>query len=312
MEFNYFKEFFTLAKEKNYTKAADKLFLSQSVLTKHIQKLETELGFELFIRTSPLTLTPAGDYLLHELQNEYDTFIDVIEKARHVNEGLAGTLSLGLANYSKGTYVPDIKIFQKQYPHIRTNMVIKDQNDLFTALLNDEVDIATLYTINYPSNRMLDQFARMPIVKGQMGILVNKENNVFKKRTSVSIRELKNMRYILVNNTYYRAIHNSIESLAQKYGVKFNNPVVVPSLEDGLLYVLMYGGAMFVPGTESESSYGPEFKKIKIEEDDITYTRYYLWKMSNMNTSIVKYITVARDRRASDISKKIIAQMNTI
>ena len=309
MELDHIKEFLVLAKERNYSKAAEKLYMSQSVLTKHIQKLENDLGFKLFIRTSPLTLTPAGEYFIREMKGEYDSITTLIDNAKLVDKGFAGTLSLGLANYSKSIYVPDIKLFQKEYPQTKINMVIKDQNDLLAALMNDEIDIATLYNITSPVDKMLDQFARMPIVKGQMGLLVNRDDGRFKDRKAVSISELKGMRYILIDNTYYRAIHRDMEFLAGKYGVHFKNTVLVPTLEDGLLHVLMYGGAMFVPGTDSPYSYGEEFRKISLKERDITYTRYYLWKMSNTNPSIMKFAYIARDRRAADISRKILQGM---
>lgn len=311
MELNHLKEFFVLAEERSFSRAAEKLYLSQSVLTKHMQKLESELGFKLFIRTSPLTLTPAGKYLKLNFSKEFRTFNEIIDNARLVHNGYMGTLSLGLANYSKITYIPDIKLFQKACPEIRINLLIKDQNDLLSALINDEIDIATLYSVNSPTNKILDQFARMPIVKGQMGILVNKDDSRFRGKNSISISELKSMKYILINNIYYHAIHSSIESIASKYNVPFKNTLLVPSLEDGLLHVLMYGGVMFIPGTESRSSYGPEFRTINIEENDITYTRYYLWKMTNTNASISKFVVIARDRRAADISKKILTNNKT-
>ena len=309
MELDHIKEFLTLASERNYSKAADKMYLSQSVLTKHIQKLEAELGFNLFIRTSPLRLTPAGEYLRTELQREYESFETTISKAKEVSEGYAGTLSLGLSNYSKNIYVPDIRIFRKKYPGTKVNTVIKDQNELFSALTNDEVDIATLYNINVPTNRSLDQFERAPIINGKMGILVNKTDKRFRQKETISIYDLKGMKYLQINNTYYRTMYSSMEVLAKNYMIDFRSTVSVPSLEDALLHVLMDGDILFVPGSGSDISYGQEFRKLYIEEPEFTYTRYYLWKPTNTNSSILKYITVARDRRAADISRRVLANM---
>ncbi|EFD01078.1 transcriptional regulator, LysR family, partial [Hungatella hathewayi DSM 13479] len=52
MNTTYFKDFLTIAELGSYEKAAEELYTTQSTLTKHIQKLESELGTTLFDRTS--------------------------------------------------------------------------------------------------------------------------------------------------------------------------------------------------------------------------------------------------------------------
>lgn len=58
-------EFVTLTEKKNFLEAAECLFISQSCLSKHIKKLETEIGVELFERTTrTVVLTEFGQMLL--------------------------------------------------------------------------------------------------------------------------------------------------------------------------------------------------------------------------------------------------------
>ena len=60
-------EFLVLSKLLSYSKAASALYISQSVLTKHIQELEKEAGLPLFHRTTHgVTLTEAGRVLAKE------------------------------------------------------------------------------------------------------------------------------------------------------------------------------------------------------------------------------------------------------
>lgn len=61
----YLEEFVTLTEKKNFLEAAECLFISQSCLSKHIKKLETEIGVELFERTTrTVVLTEFGQMLL--------------------------------------------------------------------------------------------------------------------------------------------------------------------------------------------------------------------------------------------------------
>ena len=52
MEIRYLKDFLVVAETQNFLEAAAILFCSQATLTKHIQRLELELGLKLFDRTT--------------------------------------------------------------------------------------------------------------------------------------------------------------------------------------------------------------------------------------------------------------------
>lgn len=63
MNFTNLKYFSVLAEELNFTRAAKRLYISQQALSSHINKLEQHYQSQLFIRTTPLELTPAGQCL---------------------------------------------------------------------------------------------------------------------------------------------------------------------------------------------------------------------------------------------------------
>ena len=61
MNIKYLEEFLTLADTLNYSEAADKLYISQSTLSKHIIAIENELEFHLFDRdTRHISLSESG------------------------------------------------------------------------------------------------------------------------------------------------------------------------------------------------------------------------------------------------------------
>ena len=54
---------YAVYKERSFSKAAEKLYISQPALSSTIKKVEKELGLQLFDRsTSPVRVTPAGEY----------------------------------------------------------------------------------------------------------------------------------------------------------------------------------------------------------------------------------------------------------
>ena len=64
MNFSSMEYFIALAEERSFTRAAQRLMVTQQTLSAHIAGIERELGVRLVNRKVPLTLTYAGDGLL--------------------------------------------------------------------------------------------------------------------------------------------------------------------------------------------------------------------------------------------------------
>jgi DNA-binding transcriptional LysR family regulator len=97
LNFSQIKCFLAAAECLSFTKAADRLYLSQPVLSRQIAAMEDELGIELFAREKKtIRLTPAGAVLaegLNKLAHEYRT---LLEKAAAVHKGYAGSINIGM------------------------------------------------------------------------------------------------------------------------------------------------------------------------------------------------------------------------
>ena len=77
------KYFITAAKCLNFTKAADKLFITQPALSRQIASMEAELNMQLFIRRQKsVQLTPAGAFLYDKLSALYHEYTDIIHMAQ--------------------------------------------------------------------------------------------------------------------------------------------------------------------------------------------------------------------------------------
>ena len=76
MDNQLFEYFFVLAEILNYTKAADQLYKTESVLSRQISKLEFKLGVQLFDRTrKTVSLTPASSAFLNGLIRGNDELV---------------------------------------------------------------------------------------------------------------------------------------------------------------------------------------------------------------------------------------------
>jgi DNA-binding transcriptional LysR family regulator len=85
MKLETLREFVTLVKYQSFTKAARRLYLSQSSLSTHISALEKELGFDLVDHSvTPLRLTAAGSEFLDYAQRILATYTEAKERCRGI------------------------------------------------------------------------------------------------------------------------------------------------------------------------------------------------------------------------------------
>ncbi|MGM9564205.1 MAG: LysR family transcriptional regulator [Faecousia sp.] len=114
-------EFLVLSKLLNYGKAAEALYISQSVLTKHIQAMEKELGVPLFVRTTHgVTLTEAGRLLAKEAPELVGKCDSVLRRLRSRNVPAQGNVYVGIClEFSYSNHIRRFfQSFLERYPDI--------------------------------------------------------------------------------------------------------------------------------------------------------------------------------------------------
>ncbi len=90
--------FIAVAEELNFTRAAARLHMAQQPLSAAIRRLETELGVDLFHRTTRrVELTDAGEALLEPARAALQAADDALAAARAAGSGIAGDLRFGLS-----------------------------------------------------------------------------------------------------------------------------------------------------------------------------------------------------------------------
>lgn len=111
-----------VAEERNISRAALRLNLSQPTLTRHIQSLEDELGVLLFKRTTwGVQLTEAGEALLIHARSIQDHVKLIVEHAQSQARGQTERLDIGAFGAVLLTYIPSLlEAYRRKYPAVET------------------------------------------------------------------------------------------------------------------------------------------------------------------------------------------------
>jgi DNA-binding transcriptional LysR family regulator len=141
MDLYHLKTFFFLAKVKNFTKAADLLFVTQSAVSHAIKKLEASVDTRLFQRKGKtLSLTDAG----HTLFASCEKIFNEIERAdqdiaRFKREATVGIRIGSTVEFGTSILIKHIKAFLDAHPEISLDFLFS--HHLETPLIQDEVDL---------------------------------------------------------------------------------------------------------------------------------------------------------------------------
>ena len=140
--------FLTVAAEGSFSKAAEKLYVSQPYLSQHVLRLEKEFGVRLLDRSqTPLRLTEAGRVYVNYLESgkrlEQKLLSDFAELSRDCEQ----TLRLALSSWRAGVLLPDIlPAYSTQYPQVRLDVMEYPTNELYRLVLEDKADLAVMNT----------------------------------------------------------------------------------------------------------------------------------------------------------------------
>lgn len=144
MNFQQIQYFLTLADELHFWKTSEKVFITQSALSRHIKSMEQELGFDLFERDKRnVKLTPAGEFLRDQYAKLLADYDSVTRRASMIASGEVGAIRIGHSASITFSVLPDLLLaLHQQHPHIIAHMLEVDAADVDPFLQSHRIDIA--------------------------------------------------------------------------------------------------------------------------------------------------------------------------
>ncbi|WCE02644.1 LysR family transcriptional regulator [Pseudoxanthomonas sp. JBR18] len=143
MDLRQLKYFVTVARERNFTRAAEHLHIAQPPLSRQIQQMEEELGVQLLVRSSrPIRLTDAGRLFYEEAQQILGRVEQMKDAARRVGHGERRVLNIGfVASTWYGGLPTVIRRLRQALPDTEIRMVEMMSLQQAEGLKSGRIDI---------------------------------------------------------------------------------------------------------------------------------------------------------------------------
>ncbi|WP_088835188.1 LysR family transcriptional regulator [Paenibacillus tyrfis] len=269
MELLQLQYFLAVARLEHVTEAARSLHVTQSSLSKTIQRLEEDLGVPLFDRTGrKLRLNEYGSRFLRRAERALFELEQGKQELSDLSSPEHGTIELAVTNASK---LPNIlREFRKKHPHIQFHVQMLTTQEMVTLLHRGEVD----FCLSSPPVQGDD--IECQIVYYDPILVAVPKGHRLADRSSVSLTELKDEWFVGVNRGYRtRDLVDSVcqsAGFAPKYVYEGNEPARLSAfVEAGI-------GIAFIPSTARDSR--EDIRYLQVEDHELVREIALLWRKS--------------------------------
>ncbi|TXK81448.1 LysR family transcriptional regulator [Paenibacillus sp. N3.4] len=143
MDLKELTTFRTIIEEGTFSKAAAKLNYAQSTVTNQVQRLEKELGLQLFKRGWDAELTASGKIYADEVEGLIKHWNFVLEQAKSLQKEEIGVLNIGVTETITASILPVVlQKFRALKPNMTCHFIVGNTDSLTQALLHNWIDFA--------------------------------------------------------------------------------------------------------------------------------------------------------------------------
>lgn len=191
MRISDLREFIRLAQTLNFTQTAREFYVTQSVFSRHIARIEQELGVELFTRTSHgVSLTSVGSSFVVDASKVVADYDRALANLDSLKAGLDEVLVIGyLFGASRFIMSPAVMEFQQLHPKSQLRLVSLELGEVTDAFADNSIDLAIVTSrpeIAFPE----DTYCYQPLYDDPMLAIVPK-GHPLAERESLTLDDLK-------------------------------------------------------------------------------------------------------------------------
>lgn len=228
-----------VCEEMHFTKAAEKIGVSQPTLSQQIRALENELDMPLFDRIGKkIMLTEAGSLLLSYGTKILDTLQSVKDSIEDLRDIQSGTIRVGIMPSDLDYRITQLIIdFHHKFPKVKLKIIASIE--ILQQVLESEVDIGIGMNV-MPNDRLIT----IPLCSEEYVLIVSK-THLMANRTSIYLDELKGIPMVMYPEGFLG--RDLVEETVQKQGFQLNSILETSSVTSIINLVKANIGATVQP-----------------------------------------------------------------
>ena len=292
MNFSQIRCFLAAADCLSFTRAADRLFLSQPVLSRQIAAMEEELGMELFLREKKsVRLTAVGEVLAEGFKQLSKDYAALLDRARSVSMGYDGTLKIGMIEGQLfcPPYSDELAVFNEKYPKIRVTLSKHTIAGLQQALESGEIDIAFGAQFNLPPAGDLDSL----VVGTAPTYLFIPANHPLANRENLTLADFKDDTFLTLPESESPFIASFPRKMFDGMDI---HTLEAPTIGTLALWLEAGYGIFALNGNHSLRN-NPNLKLVSVPEL-IDTVEVIMWRRDSRNPSVPLFVEVCRELNA--------------
>lgn len=288
MDTKSLKFFLAVAEHRNFTKASEQLYITQSALSHHIAELEAELNTKLFLRTTrSVSLTPSGEILYRSAKDLISRFDQIALDIRKADSGASGELVIGHLFSPFKDFLPEMtRYFQTEYPDVKIRFVRLNMGPLLEAFARGEIDV--LFTMSFDLKGM-PGIEWKPLFPDGMSLVVRFDHPLA-NATSIDYKLLAGERFISLEERESPRFYPLMIQICAARGF-VPNIVMTPATVEGVLMDVKAGFGIAVVPTNIGSYFVDDLRFIELEGEDTKFFEAAAWRKDNDNPTVPLFLS---------------------
>jgi DNA-binding transcriptional LysR family regulator len=279
------REFIALAENLNYSHTAEKLFITQPALSRHITAIENHIGIQLIKRTThSVELTPMGTIVVNEFKKIVKQYENILTQASLQSSGFTGNIRIGMLCYAVSEYMtPIMMFFKEKHPSLKLLLSSYQPNQLIQDLLNDRIDVGFTFHEYFPH---AERLIFHDIHREKLVVIVSNKHP-FALRKSIDISDLKGQLLIFLGNQEWHKLR--IEKLLASQGIKPINFTFTDQI-DTVSFTIKETNGIFIAPRHLKSMSLSDTAFIELNNEDFFIDISVAYRANNDNTTIPLFI----------------------
>lgn len=245
MNIETLRQFYALSSNLSFSKTAEQFFISQPVLSRHIQSIEKELGVCLLIRDKhSVRLTPAGTLFATKVKKLLQDYNDAVLETQRCHAGMESTIKIGHLSATSNNILPKAcNAFSSRNPLVDLQLYSMEVDEIISDVQRGALDLGVTLLIN---GKAPAGMSSLTLYMDPLGIAVRKGHKLA-SRERVFAKDLKNYELYVPNPSRFPLLSQVSSLVLGPFEEQLNTVPKINDIASVLPYLLGTNNVALIP-----------------------------------------------------------------